>query len=161
MHHEFITRKKPKRDSVLLPIKYLLKPSIVVSTTPYSIAYGFMYFVIASLPQQLVTRYGFSSYQVGLAYLANGIGNALGAYISGLLSDKALNRRQVNESEDKLEYLESRLLPMWLGVLFLPWGLLLYGWSVQFKIPIMSGLSGLFLRKLTNSVNTSGSLLCL
>lgn len=132
--------KENTSTSILRPFKLLIKPAVIVSTTPYSIAYGFMYFVIASLPHQLQSQYNFSSYQIGLAYLANGIGNALGAFLSGKMADRALKKSIDNR-------LEARLSPMWLGILLLPIGQLMYGWCVQFQIHIMATLTGLFLCK--------------
>lgn len=126
--------------SILRPFKLMVKPAVIISTTPYSIAYGFMYFVIASLPHQLRSQYNFSSYQIGLAYLANGIGNALGAFVSGKLADRALSKSVNNR-------LESRLSPMWFGILLLPVGQLMYGWCVEIKVHIAATLTGLFLRK--------------
>ncbi|KAL9545444.1 hypothetical protein MBANPS3_007151 [Mucor bainieri] len=124
--------------SIWRPFKLMVKPAVIISTTPYSIAYGFMYFVIASLPHQLQSQYHFSSYQIGLAYLANGIGNALGAFVSGKLADRALAKSVDNR-------LESRLSPMWFGILLLPVGQLIYGWCVEMKIHIAATLTGLFL----------------
>lgn len=132
--------KEHTSTSILRPFKLLVKPAVVISTTPYSIAYGFMYFVIASLPHQLQSQYNFSSYQIGLAYLANGIGNAVGAFLSGKMADRALEKSTDN-------HLEARLTPMWLGILLLPIGQLMYGWCVQFQIHIMATLTGLFLCK--------------
>ncbi|KAG1122554.1 hypothetical protein G6F42_011373 [Rhizopus arrhizus] len=124
--------------SILRPFKLMVKPAVIISTTPYSIAYGFMYFVIASLPHQLQSQYNFSSYQIGLSYLANGIGNALGAFVSGKLADRALAKSTDNR-------LETRLSPMWFGILLLPVGQLMYGWCVQIKVHIAATLTGLFL----------------
>lgn len=132
--------KEHASTSILRPFKLMVKPAVIISTTPYSIAYGFMYFVIASLPHQLQSQYNFSSYQIGLAYLANGIGNALGAFVSGKLSDRALAKSVDGR-------LESRLSPMWFGILLLPIGQLMYGWCVEVKVHIAATLTGLFLRK--------------
>ncbi|CEP19108.1 hypothetical protein [Parasitella parasitica] len=134
---------KPKNEentskSMLRPFKLMVKPIVILSTTPYSIAYGFMYFVIASLPHQLQSQYNFSSYQIGLSYLANGIGNAMGAFFSGKLADRALEK-----SVDHI--LEARLSPMWFGIFLLPVGQLIYGWCVQLHIHIVATLTGLFL----------------
>jgi predicted MFS family arabinose efflux permease len=125
------------------PFKFITKPTVILSTTPYSIAYGFMYFVIASLPHQLAAKYNFSSYQIGLSYLANGIGNALGALISGKMADRALSK--VDES---IRIPELRLSPMWFGVAILPLGELMYGWCVELNVHFMASLTGLFLCKL-------------
>ncbi|KAI9474246.1 MAG: major facilitator superfamily domain-containing protein [Benjaminiella poitrasii] len=130
--------------SMLRPFKFILLPAVILSTTPYSIAYGFMYFVIASLPHQLSYHYHYTSYQIGLAYLANGLGNAIGAFISGKWADRALNKIAV-ENKDKKKHLEVRLTPMWLGIILLPAGELIYGWCVHRSLNVFAGFTGLFL----------------
>ncbi|KAI8638333.1 major facilitator superfamily domain-containing protein, partial [Parasitella parasitica] len=136
--HFKLKNEEKASTSMLRPFKLIVKPVVILSTTPYSIAYGFMYFVIASLPHQLQSQYNLSSYQIGLSYLANGIGNAMGAFFSGKLADRALEK-----SADHL--LEARLSPMWFGIFLLPVGQLIYGWCVQLQIHIAATLTGLFL----------------
>jgi MFS family permease len=128
--------------SMTRPFKFVTKPVVILATTPYSMAYGFMYFMIASLPLQLTSHYDFLSYQIGLAYLPNGMGNAIGAYISGKLADRAIVEKDNVKREN-----ESRLTPMWIGILVLPTGLLMYGWCVQFSVHVAATVVGLFLCK--------------
>jgi MFS family permease len=128
--------------SMARPFKFIAKPIVILATTPYSMAYGFMYFMIASLPLQLTSHYNFLSYQIGLAYLPNGVGNAVGAYISGKLADRAIVDKDNVKSE-----IENRLTPMWIGIVVLPAGLLMYGWCVQFSIHVAATFVGLFLCK--------------
>ncbi|KAI8981102.1 major facilitator superfamily domain-containing protein [Pilobolus umbonatus] len=129
---------EPVSTTMIRPFKFMIKPEVLLATTPYSIAFGSMYFVIASLPHQLTDQYAYSSSQIGLAYLANGIGNALGALLSGKLSDIFLtNRRGVIT-------LENRLNPMWLGICILPVGQVVYGWSTESGLNVSSCLTGLF-----------------
>ena len=142
--------------SLARPFKFITKPVVYVATTPYSLAFGFMYFVIASLPNQLSVHYRFASYQIGLSYLANGLGNAMGAILSGRLSDRALEK-----IEDPLKRVpEARLSPMWIGVLVLPIGELIYGWCVQLDAHFMATMTGLFLRKFINKDLDRCSLIC-
>ncbi|KAG2229090.1 hypothetical protein INT48_006262 [Thamnidium elegans] len=133
--------KESAFKSMSRPFKFITKPVVALVTTPYTFAYGFMYFVIASLPHQLVTHYNFASYQIGLAYLANGIGNALGALISGKLADRALRK----PDDPELRIPELRLSPMWFGIVALPIGELMYGWCLDFNIHVAACLTGLFL----------------
>lgn len=133
--------KESTFKSMTRPFKFIIKPAVALATTPYTFAYGFMYFVIASLPHQLATHYNFASYQIGLAYLANGIGNALGALISGKLSDRAL----LKPNDPELRVPELRLSPMWIGIVLLPIGELMYGWCLDFNVQVMACLTGLFL----------------
>ncbi|KAG1180220.1 hypothetical protein G6F70_000391 [Rhizopus microsporus] len=71
-----------------------------------------------------------------LSYLANGTGNAVGAVLSGILSDRAIVKKNVPEA---------RLSVIWLGIIILPMGEVVYGWCSQFGIHVVSCLFGLFL----------------
>ncbi|KAL4209498.1 hypothetical protein CU097_015035 [Rhizopus azygosporus] len=133
---ERFIHQEPLLKSMSKPFIFLTKLSVIFATTPYSIAYGFMYFMIASLPQQLSTHYHFTSSQIGLSYLANGTGNAVGAVLSGILSDRAIVKKNVPEA---------RLSVIWLGIIILPMGEVVYGWCSQFGIHVVSCLFGLFL----------------
>lgn len=135
---ERFIHQEPLLKSMSKPFIFLTKLSVIFATTPYSIAYGFMYFMIASLPQQLSTHYHFTSSQIGLSYLANGTGNAVGAVLSGILSDRAIVKKNVPEA---------RLSVIWLGIIILPMGEVVYGWCSQFGIHVVSCLFGLFLCK--------------
>jgi MFS family permease len=106
-----------------------------------------MYFVIASLPHQVTTQYDLTSSAIGLAYLPNGIGNALGALISGAASDWILKRRQMNLDTDKSDSAKQRLPMIWIGTVSLVIGELLYGWCIQYQVSIVITMIGLFLRK--------------
>lgn len=122
------------------PFRFVIRPVVILASLPYTTAYGFMYFVIASLPHLLEYRYHFTSSQVGLAYLANGVGNVLGALVSGRYADWLLQRM-------KQQTPEMRMAAMWLGIAVLPLGELIYGWCVQYRVHIAVGLFGLFLCK--------------
>lgn len=157
------------------PFAFLWKPVVILASAPYALAYGFMYFVISTLPHQLGYRYHLTSSQIGLSYLANGVGNAVGAVLSGKYADWMLSRGSANASDndtivnhdkeaayppDSKERLdqnqeqeqqpERRLQAMWLGILLLPLGELMYGWCIQNRIHLAGGLTGLFLRKSTD-----------
>ncbi|KAI9494016.1 major facilitator superfamily domain-containing protein [Zychaea mexicana] len=124
------------------------KPVVLLASTPYALAYGFMYFVISSLPHQLGYRYQLTSSQIGLSYLANGVGNAVGAVLSGKHADWLLRRKkQQQEEHGQQQQLEPeiRLSAMWMGILLLPIGELIYGWCVQAHVHAAAGLTGLFI----------------
>jgi MFS family permease len=129
--------------SMMRPIKYFIKPAVVLAAIPYSVGYGFMYFMISSLPSQLVIHYNFTSSQIGLMYIANGAGNALGALISGKMSDITLKRETNVENRTP----EMRLPSMWLGIVLFPLGQLIYGWSFEMQVHIAVGIVGLLFRK--------------
>lgn len=134
------------QKTFIRPFQYLLKPVVILASTPYALAYGFMYFVISSLPHQLGYRYHMNSSQIGLSYLANGVGNAVGAVISGYLADWFLQRSAVG-ADAAATRTEMRLKAMWLAIVLLPLGDLMYGWCIQYRVHPIAGLGGLFIRK--------------
>ncbi|CAO3591619.1 unnamed protein product [Absidia cylindrospora] len=149
------TTKSGLMQTIIRPFRYLIQPLVFCVSTPLMLAYGFMYFVIASLPHQVTTQYGFSSATIGLAYLPNGIGNAVGALISGAASDWLVNRQHQkqheNEANDSYELLSSsrKRLPMiWIGILLIVMGNLIYGWCVQYQVTVALSMLGLFLCKI-------------
>ncbi|KAI8062095.1 major facilitator superfamily domain-containing protein [Gongronella butleri] len=127
---------------MLRPIKLLFQPVVFLGSLPLGLAYGFMYFMIASLPYLLVHHYSLTKIKVGLAYLPNGIGNALGALISGVASDRYMDvKRAATGVIDPVQ----RLTVVWLGILALVMGEILYGWAVQYSITMALVMIGLFL----------------
>ncbi|KAG2226672.1 hypothetical protein INT45_001019 [Circinella minor] len=139
-----LTEPEPMLKAFTRPFTFLLKPVVLLTSMPYALAYGFMYFVISSLPHQLGYRYQLSSSEIGLSYLANGVGNAVGAVLSGKHSDWLLRRKQQQTDQEQQEP-EVRLPAMWIGIILLPIGELIYGWCVDFHIHAAAGLTGLFI----------------
>ncbi|KAI9307358.1 major facilitator superfamily domain-containing protein [Cunninghamella echinulata] len=113
--------KKNGNTIILQPFKHLLQPTVLCASIPLALAYGFMYFMIASLPYEMKNVYGLSSIAIGLAYLPNGLGNALGAVVSGIASDKLIK------------------------IITLCIGELIYGWCSEYRIILAVPMIGLFL----------------
>ncbi|KAI7871035.1 major facilitator superfamily domain-containing protein [Spinellus fusiger] len=142
---EKISEKMPREQLLTTfkrPILFLFKPVVLLISLPYALAYGFMYFMISSLPHQLVIIYHFSSSQIGLVYLANGLGNVVGALCSGKYADWLLKRLS---SKNQPKTPEARISPMWLGIILLFIGELVYGWCMSFALHISFTLLGLFI----------------
>jgi hypothetical protein len=134
---------------LIRPLKFLMKPVVILSSLPYAFAFGFMYFMIATLPHQLEYKYGFNTGQIGLAYLANGIGNAMGAVFGGQYSDWLVSRL-VKKSPDGRKTPEMRIGAMWVGVILIPIGDLVYGWCIQAHTTVWLVLFGFFISKSTS-----------
>ena len=106
-------------------------------------------------------QYGISASNIGLVYLGIGLGQFIGLILFGLYSDKLL-KRLAKGGEMKPEY---RLPLLWPGAIGVPLGLILYGWSAQYKVqwivPILgttmlgAGMIGAFV-----SIPLSGRLRC-
>jgi Major Facilitator Superfamily len=129
------------------PLKFLMKPVVILSSLPYALAFGFMYFIISTLPHQLGYKYNFNTGQIGLAYLANGIGNAMGAVFGGQYSDWFV-ARQIRKSSDGKKIPEMRIGAMWIGIVMIPIGDLIYGWCLQYRTSVWLVLFGFFISKI-------------
>ncbi|CAO3608696.1 unnamed protein product [Cunninghamella echinulata] len=130
--------KKNGKTIILQPFRHLLQPTVLCASIPLALAYGFMYFMIASLPHEMKDAYGLSSIAIGLAYLPNGVGNALGAVISGIVSDKLIKSKPTPCKKHRLPI-------MWIGIITLCFGELVYGWCSEYRIILAVPMIGLFL----------------
>ncbi|KAI7872314.1 major facilitator superfamily domain-containing protein [Spinellus fusiger] len=80
--------------------------------------------------------------QTGLSFIGAGVGNLIGSYVSGRLSDYLLKRsRQQRGGECKVE--DRITLNAWPGgYILVPLGVLLFGWSVYAKLTVWSSIVG-------------------
>lgn len=148
----------PKR--IINPIEpfLLLRYSFIAMASFVSgIAFSAMFVIEAILPDLFEKTYGFSAWQTGkwmrifrqecCVYVSSllifkfpqpdlgaGIGNIVGAYLHGYLSDQLLLRAREKRGgrhrvEDRLSW---NLWPS--GFILIPFGLLLFGWSVEYRL---------------------------
>ncbi|KAJ5373167.1 MFS transporter [Penicillium concentricum] len=138
--------QKVQRDAVspLPKLKLLLIPSIALSVCYVSICFASLYCFNTTLPYAYsAPPYNFSSIEVGLCYISNCLGYAIGSVAGGRLSDAKLREYQATH-DGEINPVE-RLKTVWYGVGFVPVGLLLYGWLVEKQIFWFAPLVGAFL----------------
>ncbi|KAL3299351.1 major facilitator superfamily transporter [Colletotrichum asianum] len=96
--------------------------------------YGIMYLVLSTFSALWTTRYGESSGISGLNYISLGLGFFLGAQTCARFQDRvyvALKKRYVLDGgPGKPEFRVPMMVP---GAVLVPVGLLIYGWSAQYK----------------------------
>lgn len=117
--------------AVVRPLKLLTFSPIVGLMALYcAIVYGILYLLYTTFTFVFEEHYGFSTANVGLTYIASGIGMFIGLFVIGGTSDRLLqNIARKHGGEMKPEY---RLIPlMWTGWLA-PIGLFIYGWTAQY-----------------------------
>jgi multidrug resistance protein len=137
--------RKVQRDAVapLPKLKLLLVPSIALSVAYVSICFASLYCFNTTLPYAYSTPpYNFSSIEVGLCYISNCLGYAIGSVAGGRLSDAKLRKYQ--QTHDGEINPVVRLRTVWYGVGFVPLGLLLYGWLVERQVFWFAPLVGAF-----------------
>lgn len=79
---------------------------------------------------------------LGLSFLGAGVGNTCGAIINGFLSDRLLMRARAKRGGKPLA--EDRLtVNLWsCGFVFMPFGLLLFGWGIERRLSYWTGIVG-------------------
>ncbi|RGP75360.1 hypothetical protein FLONG3_5750 [Fusarium longipes] len=135
-----------KRDSLapLPKLKFLLVPSIALTIAYVSICFASLYCFNTTLPYAYSAQpYNFSAIEIGLCYISNCLGYAIGSVIGGKLSDAKLLQYQLTH-DGEIRPIE-RIKTVWYGVGFVPAGLLIYGWLVEKKVFWIAPLIGAFL----------------
>ncbi|RAH43096.1 MFS transporter [Aspergillus brunneoviolaceus CBS 621.78] len=135
-----------KRDIMgpLPKLKFLLVPSIALTIAYISICFASLYCFNSTLPYAYAAQpYDFSPIEIGLCYLSNCLGYAIGSLVGGKLSDAQLRRHQAAHG-GKI-HPAARLRTVWYGVGFVPAGLVIYGWLVERQVFWFAPLVGAFL----------------
>jgi hypothetical protein len=129
--------------SIFRPLKMLLSP-IVFSLSLYAaIVYSYLYLCFTTFVTVFGGQYGFNSGAAGVATLGLGIGATKGTLACGAIGERSPKYLTAKYGGDpKPEY---RLPPMIIGALFMPIGLVWYGWSAEAKthwiVPILGTIS--------------------
>ncbi|KEY69590.1 hypothetical protein S7711_06219 [Stachybotrys chartarum IBT 7711] len=129
--------KTPNTKDVLFrsltrPVRLLMLSPIVTGLSLYlALIYGYMYLLFTTFSTVFPEQYGFGVDTLGLAFLGLGTGCVLALLVLSWFSDWVQDWLTKKHGESKPEY---RLLPMVLGIPFLPIGLFVYGWTTQYKV---------------------------
>lgn len=122
------------------PIKLLFTHPMIVGLGSFmAFTYGFMYLMIVTFPEIFGNQYGYSKSVTGLMYIPMGIGFIIGVifwtYMVGNVYERLTSR---NNGVAKPEF---RLPCLIASSIFIPVGLIWFGWSAQKKLHwIMPGI---------------------
>ncbi|KAJ6114037.1 hypothetical protein N7523_007354 [Penicillium sp. IBT 18751x] len=144
--HKLRWHQTAKRDALapLPKLKFLLVPSIALTIAYVSICFASLYCFNTTLPYAYsAPPYNFSAIEIGLCYISNCLGYAIGSVAGGKLSDAKLRKYQLTHSGD-IRPVE-RIRTVWYGVGFVPAGLIIYGWLVEKQVFWVAPLVGAFL----------------
>lgn len=137
LHTDFDDPDKTVRGALatafMRPFRLLLTQPIVQILALYMMyLYGIMYLVLSTFPSLWASSYGMSTQIGGLHYIALGAGLFLGAQLCAPLQDRiyARMKRRYNVSAGRPEF---RLIMMGPGALLVPVGLIIYGWTAQYR----------------------------
>ncbi|KAI9316277.1 major facilitator superfamily domain-containing protein [Dichotomocladium elegans] len=133
-------RKKPINP--IRPFLMLRHPHVLMASLVSGVAFGCMFAVETIIPDLFQSRYRFNAWQTGLSYLGAGVGNMCGAFITSTLSDRLLLRaRKRRNGRHKIE--DRLALNLWpAGFIFVPFGLLLFGWGIERHMSYWTGIIG-------------------
>ncbi|GAB7349522.1 hypothetical protein MBLNU459_g0227t1 [Dothideomycetes sp. NU459] len=141
--HDGLTAKQRFMRAIIRPSKMLIMSPIVLAMSLYmSLCYGVLYLLFTTFTFVFTKNYGFSESNVGLTYIALGVGSLFGLLVLGVASDKILKYLTArNGGGMKPEY---RLPPVICSGPFIPVGLFIYGWTaehhVQWAVPLFGTL---------------------
>lgn len=120
------------KHTITRPFKMLLfSPIVAILSLMMAITYGYLYLVFTTITEVFVNNYGFGHGVVGLVYIGIGAGMMLGLFAFGSLSDALLKKLKASGMEMRPEDRLPLLLP---GYIAMPIGLLIYGWTAQYKV---------------------------
>ncbi|KJZ73471.1 hypothetical protein HIM_07027 [Hirsutella minnesotensis 3608] len=133
------------------PFELLIQSPVLLAISLYvAFIFGLLYILFTSFSPVFEGQYGFSTATSGLVYLGLGISLVIDVFIFGPLNHRV---QAVCEKRDGGHVPEHRLLLMIWFSPFVPAGLLLYGWTVEYKVhwvvPILGtvliGFGGFFI----------------
>ncbi|ORY05316.1 MFS general substrate transporter [Basidiobolus meristosporus CBS 931.73] len=149
----------PKRMNPIASLGLLKHLFILVIAIETGISFGAMFTTETVLPGLFASAYNLDSSQTGLTYLGAGCGNIVGSFVGGMLSDYFLKKARIARGGHNIP--EDRLgLNAWVsGIIFIPGGILMFGWSVYYKVslavPIVAfGILCFGLMQITTSIST-------
>ncbi|CAE6338289.1 unnamed protein product [Rhizoctonia solani] len=120
-------------NALLRSIKFLLfDPAMTVMATYMAVMYGTMYLQLTTFASLWTRRYGESVGIAGLNYLFMGAGFTLGAQLGARILDRIY--KHLKERNNGVPTPEMRLPLLAIGSFMLPAGLLLYGWTAEYRV---------------------------
>ncbi|CAF0980384.1 unnamed protein product [Didymodactylos carnosus] len=127
---------EPRLVKPWLPLIYLTDLTILLYIVSATVPFAFMMTDQTLLTTLLAQKpYSFNEIQTGVSLLPLGLAAIIGCFLGGALSDKA-NHYYTNNIP------EGRLVPGLIGLILVPFGLAMYGWSFYFRLnailPILS-----------------------
>ncbi|CAE6405591.1 unnamed protein product [Rhizoctonia solani] len=120
-------------NALLRSIKFLMfDPVMTIMAIYMAVMYGTMYLQLTTFASIWTERYGESVGIAGLNYLFMGAGFTLGAQLGARVLDRIY--KHLKERNNGIPTPEMRLPLLAVGSFMLPAGLLLYGWTAEYRI---------------------------
>ncbi|RAH50651.1 MFS general substrate transporter [Aspergillus brunneoviolaceus CBS 621.78] len=129
---------------ILTPTLLTHSPTLLLATLDLSLIYGLTYLIMTTIAPVFQDTYAFSEGASGLAFLGLCLGFTLGALLCSLLLDRYITRRRSSPSPSSHASAspEQRLPLLFLACVLTSGGLLLFGWSVHYRINYLVPIVG-------------------
>ncbi|KAH7306076.1 caffeine resistance protein [Rhexocercosporidium sp. MPI-PUGE-AT-0058] len=115
------------------PLRLLIfHPIIQITSIVSGFEYGLLYIVLSTFSELWIFQYHQSVEISGLHYIAISLAEIAGSQVAGPLMDLLYRRRKARRGGDPEP--ETRLPLMILGVIFVPLGLIMYGWTAEYRV---------------------------
>ncbi|KAI9247685.1 major facilitator superfamily domain-containing protein [Phascolomyces articulosus] len=130
--------------TVFGPMFSMLRDPTVLLITIYStVIFACLYFLNPTITDTFQTLYGYNEWQVGLCYLAFGVGLMMGSIVAGQVSDLVLQLLRKKAPGGKV-IPEMRLRAAIPSFFLIPAGYLIYAWTTEYAIGVYAPIIGLF-----------------
>ncbi|KAB5539437.1 major facilitator superfamily domain-containing protein [Coniochaeta sp. 2T2.1] len=114
------------------PIRMLLFCPLITGLSCYiAFIYGVCYLLFSTFSRVFEQQYHYKPANLGLAYLGLAVGTFISLLIAGFVSDKTYTFLTKKHGEEKPEY---RLRGLLYGIIAIPIGLVMYGWTAEKKV---------------------------
>lgn len=140
-----LTKRQILTAALIRPSKLLMFSPIVQLMSLYvALVFGLLYLLFTTFGIVYRGQYHFGTGVAGLSFLGIGVGELLGLFVFGILSDRIMKtRRKADQVVDpKPEY---RLIMMMWFPPAIPVGLFLYGWTAYYQVHWMVPIVGSFI----------------
>ncbi|KAI8330649.1 major facilitator superfamily domain-containing protein [Chlamydoabsidia padenii] len=129
-------KKETPRMNPLPPFLLLRHLFVLLASLGGGIAFGSVFAVETIIPPLYEEKYGFNSWKIGA-----GIGSLMGSIVDGHLSDLLLIRARKQRGRAMVK--DRLTLNIWAAMLlFIPFGLLLFGWMTEFNQSVWASIVG-------------------
>ncbi|RFU81448.1 mfs transporter [Trichoderma arundinaceum] len=126
---------------MIRPFGLIVLPPVLWSALALAVTIGFLVAVSSNSSAAFNQTYGFSSYQVGLCYIAGVIGSLLGLPAGGHFGDKVAD--MLTKRNNGIREPEMRLPAVMISAITTPLALILYGVGIQYKLHWMCPTIGI------------------
>ncbi|KAF4551154.1 putative quinidine resistance protein [Elsinoe fawcettii] len=119
------------------PFRVLFRKEVAPHILFVAIHYGVWQMSITAMSSLFDTRYELSPTQIGLTFIANGLGSMIGSVVTGKLLDLNYRRLCVGNSDDpgdRLKMARLQLVPLFSIVQSA--AILIFGWTIRYSVHI-------------------------